>query len=291
MPKQHWTPEKVIEELRRVRRDGPRANRKLDDAARRCFGSVRAALEVAGLPCGRRPTTNNGWSKDTVIEAIRERHRNGESLWQTHHDDRGLYEAGKRCFGTWTAARAAAGFPKPTREFYSPDEVRLAIIDLYERELPLTFASHRDSNLRRSAIKHFGGWRKAVESLGLGSELPRRWTKQSVVDAILERRASGHWLFKTCSEDKRLFRAGIKHFGSWEKALQAAGIHETARQRWNEEKVIARLRMLNAKHPGDKVRRHDSNLACAAEKRFGTLAKALQAAGLPTKQTRRRAAS
>lgn len=291
MPKKHWTPEKVIEELKRTRRDGPRANRKLDDAARRYFGSVRAALEVAGLPCGRRPPLNHGWSQETVIDAIRERHRNRQSLWRTHLDDRGLYEAGKKHFGTWTAARAAAGFPKPTREFYSPDEVRLAIIDLYERELPLKFSSHRDENLRRSAIKHFGGWRKAVESLGLGSELPRRWTKQSVVDAILERRANGHRLFKTCAEDKCLFRAGIKHFGNWEKALQAAGINETARQRWDDVKVIERLRMLSAKHPGEKVRRHDSNLAYAAEKRFGTLAKALQAAGLPTKQTRRRVAS
>ena len=92
---------------------------------------------------------------------------------------RAAYEAAKRHFGTWTVARAAAGFPKPIREFYSPDEVRLLIIDLYERELPLTFGSHRDENLRRSAIKHFGGWRKAVESLGLESELPKRWTKQS----------------------------------------------------------------------------------------------------------------
>ncbi len=291
MPKKHWTPEKVIEELKRTRRNGPRANRKLDDAARRCFGSLRAALEVAGLPCGRRPTTNGGWSKDTVIQAIRERHRSGENLRQTHIDNRGLYEAGKKHFGSWTTARDAAGFPVPTRDFYSPDEVRLAIIDLYERELPLTFCSHRDMNLRRSAIKHFDGWRKAVESLGLGSELPRRWTKQSVVEAIVERRASGHRMFKTCAEDKSLFRAGIKYFGNWEKALQAAGINETARQRWNEEKVIERLRMLIAKHPGEKIRRHDSNLVYAAEKRFGTLAKALQAAGLPSKQTRRRVAS
>lgn len=291
MPRKHWTPEKVIEELRRTRRDGPRANRKLDDAARRCFGSVRAALEVAGLPCGRRPTRDIGWSKEAVIEAICERHRNGESLWQTHLGDRGLYEAGKKHFGTWTTARAAAGFPKPTREFYSADEVRLAIIDLYERELPLTFGSHRDENLRRSALKHFGGWRKAVESLGLGSELPRRWTKQSVVDAILERRASGHRMYKTCAEDKSLFRAGIKHFGNWEQALRAAGINETARQRWNEKKVIERLRLLGAKFPGESIRRHDSNLAYAAEKRFGTLARALDAAGVPLNKTERRAAS
>ena len=50
MTKQQWTKEKVIEELKRLRRDGPKHNRNLDAAARRYFGSLREALRVAGLP-------------------------------------------------------------------------------------------------------------------------------------------------------------------------------------------------------------------------------------------------
>ena len=290
MARRIWSPEKVIEELQRTRRDGPRANRKLDDAARRHFGSLRAALIVAGLPCGRPPRSHGGWSKDAVIEAIRERHRRGKSLWRTNREDRALYEAGKRWFGTWTNARAAAGHPKRESPFYSADEVRMAIIELYERELPLKFASHRDERLRRSARKHFGGWRAAVKSLGLESELPKRWSEQGVIDAIRHRRAAGHLMYKTCAEDKSLFRAGIKYFGSWESALRAAGINETARQRWNDKKVIERLKTLSARFPGESIRRHDSNLTHAAAKRFGTLAKALEAAGVHAKRKRRRSA-
>ena len=97
-------------------------------------------------------------------------------------------------------------------------------------------------------------------------------------------------MYKTCAEDKSLFRAGIKYFGSWESALRAAGINETARQRWNDKKVIERLKTLSARFPGESIRRHDSNLTHAAAKRFGTLAKALEAAGVHATRKRRRSA-
>src|SRR6056297_2355151 len=132
MPKKHWTPEKVIEELKRTRREGPRANRKLDDAARRCFGSVREALKVAGLPCGQPPRRHGGWSKESVIAAIHRRYHDGACLSQTNRENRALYEAGKRLFGTWTAAREAAGYAEPPRDFYSADEVRLKIIEMQQ---------------------------------------------------------------------------------------------------------------------------------------------------------------
>ena len=84
---------------------------------------------------------------------------------------RALYEAAKHWHGCWTAALEAAGFPRPPCDYYTPDEVRLRIIDLYERALPLTFQSHNDVKLQSSCKKHLGGWRQAVESLDLGSEL------------------------------------------------------------------------------------------------------------------------
>jgi hypothetical protein len=278
MPKKFWTPEKVIEELRRTRRNGPRANRKLDDAARRCFGSVRAALKVAGLPCGKPLSRNVGWSKATVVEAIRKRHRRGKSLLLTNREDRALYEAAKKRHGSWTAALAAAGFPRPPRDFYTRDEVQLRIIDLYERGLPLTFRSHKDIKLRRSGIKHFGGWRKAVESLGLGSELPRLWTDQKVIEAILLRRAEGFDLSATSHEDPGLFAAGRVRFGSWNKALVASGISAVLREQWNEEKVLTRIRQLLPEVPQWRIRRVDPKLTCAAEHRFGSLRRAIKIA-------------
>ncbi len=93
---------------------------------------------------------NGGWSKVAVVEAIRNRHRSGQSLIRTNREDRALYEAAKHWHGNWTAAMAAAGYPRPLREFYTADEVRLRIIDLYERQLPLTLQSQNSLKLRRS---------------------------------------------------------------------------------------------------------------------------------------------
>lgn len=87
--------------------------------SRRCFGSVRAALEVAGLPYGQPDRRTSGWSKNAVVEAIRLRHRNGESLVRTNREDRALYEAAKLWHGSWTAALVAAGFPQRPRDYYT----------------------------------------------------------------------------------------------------------------------------------------------------------------------------
>ena len=278
MPRRIWTPDRVLEELKRTRCNGPRANRKLDDAARRCFGSVRAALEVAGLPCGQPERRTSGWSKNAVVEAIRQRHRNGESLVRTNREDRALYQAAKLWHGSWTAALAAAGYPQPPRDYYTADEVRLRIIDLYERELPLTCSSHNDSKLRRSCMKHFGGWRNAVESLGLGSELRRMWTPQKVIEAIVHRRAEGFDLSATSYEDSGLFAAARIRFGSWNKALFAAGIDAVQREQWDEEKVLSRIRQLIHEVPIDRIRSVDSKLTSAAERRFGSIRKAVEVA-------------
>jgi hypothetical protein len=213
-----------------------------------------------------------------VVEAIRQRHRDGQSLVRTNREDRALYEAAKLWHGSWTAALAAAGYPQPPRDYYTADEVRLRIIDLYERELPVTCSSHNDSKLRRSCMKHFGGWRNAVESLGLGSELRRMWTPQKVIEAIVHRRAEGFDLSATSYEDSGLFAAARIRFGSWNKALFAAGIDAVQREQWDEEKVLLRIRQLIDEVPIDRIRSVDSKLTSAAERRFGSIRKAVEVA-------------
>ena len=288
MPKKLWSKERVVVELKQHRQDGPRMHPQLDAAARRHFGSVREALRVAGLPCGKRQPPYFEWSQELVIQAIRQRHQDGKCLDSTNQEEPSLYSAGKRLFGNWTAARAAAGFPRPPREYYSADEVQLRIIDLYERELPLTYSSHNDEKLKRSAKKHFGGWGLAVQALGLGSELRRTWCKQTVVEAILHRRASGLSLYTTHHEDKGLFCAAVKLFGNWHNALQACGIEARVRERWSEEKVVERLREHAKTQPLANIRKVDTNLAYAAARRFGSISKAMEAAGLATKQSKLR---
>ena len=116
MPKNRWNKDVIIAELKRCRKNGPKFNPRLDAAARKYFGSLRAALDIAGLPCASKPPPYNKWSKQSVIETIRERCRDGERVERINRADRLLYLAGKRLFGSWSDARAAAGFPHPRRD-------------------------------------------------------------------------------------------------------------------------------------------------------------------------------
>jgi hypothetical protein len=212
-------------------------------------------------------------------------------LASTHCEAPALYAAAKNLFGSWTAALAAAGFPRPKKEYHTADEVRLRLIEHYEHELPLTYNSFNDLKLLRSALKHFGGWRRAVESLGLRGELRRKWTKQAVVEAILQRRAAGLRLYTTYKEDLRLFHAAVRHFGNWHLALQAAGIKCRCRERWTEEKIIQRLRHYAQTPTVKNVKRIDPRLAGSAMRQFGSLGKALEVAGaesLSRRWTKRR---
>lgn len=278
MPRKRWNRKKIIAELKRHRQDRPICHPQLDAAARRYFRSLRAALKVARLPCGKRPPPYNEWSKQLVIQMIRQRTQEGKLLDQTYREDPSLYSAGKRLFGNWSAARNAAGHPHPSREFYTADEVRLRIIELYENELPVTLCSYKELKMRRSVKKHFGSWRRAVESLGLGSELRRMWTDQAVIDAILHRRASGLSLYKTYREDKGLFCAAVCRFGNWHNALKAAGIEAQGRENWSKERIIERLQEIAQTDSRKNVRAIDLNVAIAAQRRFGSLGTALEVA-------------
>lgn len=279
MGKRKWTKEKIIAELRRVRKDGPKTDIRIDAAAKRHFGSVRKALQMAGLPCGSSPRHRRGWTKESTLAALIKRQSDGESLDSTHREDPALYAASKRFFGSWKAARSAAGFPVRPWEYYSKDEVLLRIVELYEKELPLTFTSHKDDKLRRSARRYFGSWRKAIESLGLGGEIRRKWTKQKVIDAIYHRRASGECLSTTHREDKGLFCAAVSHFGNWQNAMTAAGIDVKKRERWSDSRMLERLRQLDPEERRN-IGRTDNNLAAAIHRRYGTIEKAMREAGI-----------
>jgi hypothetical protein len=279
MRNRKWNKDLIIAELKRIRKDGPKTDARIDSAAKEYFGSIRKALLAAGIPCGSPSRPPGAWTKEAVIQAIVKRHQEGRNLELTHREDPGLYGAGKRFFGRWLSAREAAGLPGKKREYYSRDEALLRIVDLYEKELPLVFNSHQDEKLTRSANRYFGSWKQAIEYLGLRDEVRRRWTKQDVIDSIHHRRASGQQIYSTYLEDKRLMSAGISQFGSWPNALLAAGIKTKKRERWTEARILGRLKRMEPTELKN-VTRAVGNLAQAIRRRYGTIEKAMRAAGI-----------
>jgi hypothetical protein len=104
------------------------------------------------------------------------------------------------------------------------------------------------------------------------------WTPQKVIEEIVRRRAEGYDLSATCCEDHGLFVAARIRFGSWNKALVAAGIDAVLREQWDEEKVLTRIRQLIHEIPIERIRSVDSKLTSAAERRFGSIRKAVEVA-------------
>ncbi len=122
-----------------------------------------------------------------------------------------------------------------------------------------------------------------------------KWTRERVIREILARETAGETL--TASHKKgvgsRLYQAGTRMFGSWRNALLAAGISPArARltERWPPEKVISTIIALSRKEkplgPTELQRRH-GYLVRAAQRHFGSWAKAVAAAGVDPSRLRR----
>lgn len=270
-----WTKEKVISELRRIRKDRNRSPDNVNAAARFLFGSLRAALDEAGLPCGKNGRPIKKWSKDLVIQEIRKRATDRRKLRKTQYEDKPLYSSARRYFGSWGNAVKAAGFSLSVEDyFYSLDEVQLKIVELYERGDSMRLHSHKDEKLKRSVIKHFGTWSRAVKSLGLDAELRRSWTNQKVIDALRSRWANGRDLARTRIEDPGLASAAYIRFGGWVKALEAAGFQGQVRRKLSNEEVLDALRCITSKDPDAPISKIDKRLTRIAINRFGSLAQA-----------------
>ena len=255
-------------------------DRKLESAAGRYFGSVREALRVAGLPVRARPPAHRDWTRQNAIEAIRKRVAEGHDLKATCRQDPALYAAAKRLFRSWTAARDAAGCPIPIKKQFTADEVKQQIRKRHRDGLTLSNMRVRDLDLHRSAKRIFGSWGEAVEAAGLELTMYRRWTKQRIIEAMRKRHTDGCALCRTWREDKSLFRAAILWFGSWTKAMQAAGFEPIRRERWSEQRVIERLRAWRQRTHETNLTLSEPNLSSAALRLFGSLDAAFKAAGV-----------
>ena len=229
-----WTRKVVLEEIRARWQDGApmtvAANPKLAAAAIRRFSRWTAALRAAGVP--QKPQRT--WSTPIVLETIRALHRQGVLPERGGYCDSALVAAAAARFRSWHRALVAAGVrapdEKPTRAFrWTAERVIEAIQNRYVQGLPLVRG--HDRHLASAAVRRFGSWRAAVVAAGIPSvEKPkphRTWTAQRVIEAIVAHAASGHDLVRVRRTDSGLEAAARKHFGSWRKALAAAGLLHT----------------------------------------------------------------
>lgn len=131
---------------------------KLAGAARRHFGSWRAATAAAGGVAGP-----SKWTHERVVEAIRLLQEQGlpvnsVAMMKRSTGSRNLYAAGRRRFGTWAAAlEAATGEPDPIVKMIRSEQ---------RRGLPLTERAVRIRNakLHARAVSRFKTWEGALHA-------------------------------------------------------------------------------------------------------------------------------
>jgi hypothetical protein len=174
------------------------------------------------------------WSRERIIREILRRESSGLSLdlGATDRVESSLYQAAQRVFGSWRNAVMAAGIsPNKARvhDPWPPSKILASIRSLARRTRPLRPAEvkRRYEPLVTAARRHFGSWPKAIVAAGVDPEKLRRvtrWTKQRIIEAILTRALRGKRLNSSAVRPQSLVEAGARVFGSWESALEAAGI-------------------------------------------------------------------
>ncbi|MAE40169.1 MAG: hypothetical protein CML07_04490 [Psychrobacter sp.] len=219
------------------------------------------------------------WTRATVVAAIRSRHQQGLSMTCVWRDDRSLYTAAARHFGTWTGALAALGIRRPSKVTWTKQRVMEAIQARQRRGLSLTHVFQQDSKLYDAGKRRFGSWQRALEACGIEAKSRRRWTKARIVDELRTAYRSAGSDLRT--RDRALANAVWKYFGGLEKARHAAGI-ERPPLKWSRRRVVEAIqdrhvRGRSIKHADWK---NDRSLACAATRYFGSWYDAVRAAGL-----------
>jgi hypothetical protein len=147
------------------------------------------------------------------------------------------------------------------------------------------------SPVSRTYQHHFGSWLKALEAAGIESE-PRQsgYSREELLDSLRDLAERLGCAPRTVDMDKDprtpTSSTYMRHFGSWLKALEAAGIQPGPRQTgYSCDELLDSLRMLGrelgrAPTGREMSAREDLPHATTYWKRFGRWNAAVRAAGL-----------
>ncbi|ALL11628.1 hypothetical protein BTXL6_09950 [Bacillus thuringiensis] len=169
------------------------------------FGSWNKALEAAELPVSKS-------KKEELIEIIQEKARELKRVPKCTEIKR--YSTIYRHFGSWDKALEAAEIPG----YKSKKEKLIEIIQEKARELkriPKSTEIKQYSTIQR----HFGSWDKALEA----AEIPGYKSKKEKLIEIIQEKARELKRVPKSTEIKQ-YSTIHRHFGSWNKALEAAGL-------------------------------------------------------------------
>lgn len=254
------------------------------------------------------------WSRERIVEEIRKLHERGVPLHIASVRKVFSSLVATACspnyFGSWRAAVEAAGFRYDDIvqvKRWTKERIIAEIHRLHQQGVDLrpSSVSRIKQTLPLVARHWFGGWRNALKAAGINydayvREMRRRAInadKQRVIDAIRSLyqegkldELSGAWRYHLS-----LFRKARHRFGSWRKAIEAAGLDYkkvVQRHKWSKERIVAEIRRLYADGKDlsiTAVQRNRPDLLAIAQspRYFGSWRNAIEAAGLDYEMIKR----
>lgn len=208
---------------------------------RQKYGGFRELALRLGVPA-QRLMKGGGWNRAAVVEEVRQRHRRGESVspGRLHTENKPLYLAVVRYFGTFEECFERLGLPAPEvggvhRVMLRDPAVLLAAIRAAYERAPAAGVVTGTDMLRYTKLAwlsrlHFGSWdeglRRALRGAGTGAARGRldlvRYTDPVTVDADLARLVDGSYR-GGAAKRRALFLAAHRLRDSILEALEDAG--------------------------------------------------------------------
>jgi hypothetical protein len=180
------------------------------------------------------------WTRKSIVSEIRRLHEAGEELYYSKAEDNhlNLVRAAGWHFGTWRRAVEAAGVDYESLSRYerwNKKKIIERIKELHAQGQSLNWRSvstEIDPPLAAAALRPngFNSWREAIAAAGFKIESVARyqeWDHDKVIKLIRARKRAGLSMFSKSMqvEDQPLFCAARRRFGSWDNALNAAGLN------------------------------------------------------------------
>ena len=187
------------------------------------FGRWNKALELAGVSI----KSKEKYTTEELLDVLKAK---AKELGRTpcHSEFPHATTISKR-FGNWNKAREAAGLSIKRRDEYTKEEL-LDIIKAKAEELGRAPFGYEISQ-RKAIVKNFDSWDNAIEAAGLYINR-QNYTDEQLIEIMKEKaKELGR---KPRSKEISQIVTITKRFGSWDKALEAAGIC-TSRKKYTDE--------------------------------------------------------
>lgn len=315
-----WSKEKIIEEIKALHKEGEELNaanvRRVNPPliaavdSKRYFNSWGDAVKAAGFDYNKIKKLRE-WTKDKIVSEILKLKESGAPLnpqaVREYYNPLLIAACKKHHFGSWQNAIEAAGLDYDEINKYSDrtqwtkELILREIKKLNSRGENLQYINIKENfhALCSAAVREFENWGNAVEAAGIDYDKfrtrkePFYWTKEKIVDEILELYEKGEDLSYTNMKDKynSLVMASVKPrlFNGWRYAVDAAGVnYDEYRMRkppgyWTKKRIIETIQELHKEGvdlSASNIQANYSVLLASSSDKFGSWRNAIEAAGL-----------